>query len=167
MIAFPHVANVVGVSRFERPTTRTPSEYATRLRHTPICSLISLGDSKGQGPDSFSGSLFLVMQGRSHDSSAGNLEDSERRICQPTRVVVIAGVSGLRSLVRLTRYWSVIAQSVGRRVFCTGSSSLSSFDCCLLQTLSAYMNFIPRRLSIISALRVGSPRTIFRVHILI
>ena len=44
MIASPHVTNVVGVSRFERPTTRTPSEYATRLRHTPICSLISLGD---------------------------------------------------------------------------------------------------------------------------
>ena len=26
---------VVGVSRFERPTTRTPSVCATRLRHTP------------------------------------------------------------------------------------------------------------------------------------
>src|SRR5262245_17695137 len=26
---------LVGVSRFERPTTRTPSEYATRLRYTP------------------------------------------------------------------------------------------------------------------------------------
>jgi hypothetical protein len=27
---------MVGASRFERPTTRTPSEYATRLRHAPI-----------------------------------------------------------------------------------------------------------------------------------
>ena len=27
----------IGVSRFERPTTRTPSECATRLRHTPLC----------------------------------------------------------------------------------------------------------------------------------
>ena len=164
MIASPHVANVVGVSRFERPTTRTPSEYATRLRHTPICSLISLGGSKGQGPDGFSGPLFPVMQRRNHESSAANFADDEGRVCQPTRVVVIVGVSGLRSLVRSTGYWTVIAQSVGRRVFCTGSSSLSSFDCCLLRTLSACMNFIPRRPSIIFALCVGSPRTIFRVH---
>src|SRR5512134_1388473 len=26
---------LVGASRFERPTTRTPSEYATGLRHAP------------------------------------------------------------------------------------------------------------------------------------
>ncbi len=26
---------MVGASRFELPTTRTPSEYATRLRHAP------------------------------------------------------------------------------------------------------------------------------------
>ena len=69
---------MVGVSRFERPTTRTPSEYATRLRHTPICSLISLGDSQGQGPDSFSGSLFPAMQTRGRESSAENLENNER-----------------------------------------------------------------------------------------
>ena len=27
---------MVGASRFERPTTRTPNECATRLRHAPI-----------------------------------------------------------------------------------------------------------------------------------
>src|SRR5687767_10148987 len=27
--------DLVGASRFERPTTRTPSEYATGLRHAP------------------------------------------------------------------------------------------------------------------------------------
>ena len=30
------LTKMVGASRFERPTTRTPSEYATRLRHAPI-----------------------------------------------------------------------------------------------------------------------------------
>jgi len=29
---------LVGASRFERPTTRTPSEYATGLRHAPTGS---------------------------------------------------------------------------------------------------------------------------------
>ena len=33
---------MVGVSRFERPTTRTPSECATRLRHTPIFNQLNL-----------------------------------------------------------------------------------------------------------------------------
>ena len=31
------VCKLVGASRFERPTTRTPSEYATGLRHAPTC----------------------------------------------------------------------------------------------------------------------------------
>ncbi len=29
------LCRLVGASRFERPTTRTPSEYATGLRHAP------------------------------------------------------------------------------------------------------------------------------------
>ena len=31
-------SHLVGASRFERPTTRTPSEYATGLRHAPTRS---------------------------------------------------------------------------------------------------------------------------------
>ena len=35
------VCRMVGASRFERPTTRTPSECATRLRHAPTFNLSS------------------------------------------------------------------------------------------------------------------------------
>ena len=31
------LTKMVGASRFERPTTCTPSKYATRLRHAPMC----------------------------------------------------------------------------------------------------------------------------------
>ena len=34
-----HGDYLVGASRFERPTTRTPSEYATGLRHAPTGSI--------------------------------------------------------------------------------------------------------------------------------
>ncbi len=33
---------MVGASRFERPTTRTPNECATRLRHAPNLLIIAL-----------------------------------------------------------------------------------------------------------------------------
>src|SRR5690242_21054357 len=37
MHSWQHGCELVGASRFERPTTRTPSEYATGLRHAPTC----------------------------------------------------------------------------------------------------------------------------------
>src|SRR5262245_11643093 len=36
---------LVGASRFERPTTRTPSEYATGLRHAPTSLIFLCGDN--------------------------------------------------------------------------------------------------------------------------
>jgi hypothetical protein len=39
--AVAFLLRLVGVSRFERPTTRTPSEYATRLRYTPTSRSLS------------------------------------------------------------------------------------------------------------------------------
>src|SRR4030095_7608523 len=40
-----HGWKLVGASRFERPTTRTPSEYATGLRHAPTCLIVLCCDA--------------------------------------------------------------------------------------------------------------------------
>lgn len=56
MIAF---LVMVGVSRFERPTTRTPSEYATKLRYTPTWVPVSLICSEVEGSRAFLQSRVL------------------------------------------------------------------------------------------------------------
>src|SRR5690242_21767009 len=45
MHSWQHGCELVGASRFERPTTRTPSEYATGLRHAPTCLVFLCRDA--------------------------------------------------------------------------------------------------------------------------
>ncbi len=99
LVAGNPAGRVVGASRFERPTSRTPSECATGLRYAPTNSFFSVSDSEA----------LLINYFHSHDG----LPPPSRALNNPNSLLAYFVPIGIENPQNTFQFGPNLVEAVG------------------------------------------------------